>query len=810
MNPIYPTELFDQHFFMTLFDKMNDAVFVHPFKKDGFGNFIKVNKAACERLGYSEKELLSLTAIDVFMPLDDNDMVQKYQHFLQQGWSIFEGAYRTKKGELVPIEVNARLIKIHGVRLVVSVMRDISLRRNVQEKLKFSEFKYQLLFDRIGDPTFVHYFDEGNPSTFIEVNEAACYKFGYTKEEFLTLSPKDIVVPFRDFKEQMQHIYRILMAGQCHVFEILQKTKTGKTFLSEISVCLFTIGNRPAVMAIARDISDRKRAENQLQQQFDLEKIIATTSNRFSDVSDFDKKLTCTLQDLGLFTNADRATYYWYDATLQCARQTHWWYRDGKEGPDEMIVELHATDFPWWTQKLAEREMIGVVDLSLLPSEAHAEKELLRAQGIRSLLMVPIVTDDIIRGFMGVSFQKETGSWGEIEHRLLQTCGEIIGNALGRKLSEEYHRRLEMRLAQSQRVARVGHYDVDFVNDRWESSAMLDVLLGLDPDYEHTHAGWMRFVHPDFKEEVETYTRETVIGQAQPFDKEYKIINQRTHEECWVHDRGEVKVDDEGRTIGLFGTVQDITEYVKMREAMHEQEELMVAQSRHAAMGEMISMIAHQWRQPLGVIAMHANNILADIDLESLDSQIVKETMQAITKQTQHLSHTIDDFRDFFKPDKAMMQVSPKEIIEETLLVIGASLKGKGISVEVACPQDITLVTYSRELLQVMLNLLKNAKEALVESNEAQKNIWITVLDAGDFVIFRVLDNGGGIKQEVLPRIFDPYFSTKEAQNGTGLGLYMCKTIIYKHLKGTVIAYNKDHGACFEVTLPKELSCGGN
>ena len=234
-------------------------------------------------------------------------------------------------------------------------------------------------------------------------------------------------------------------------------------------------------------------------------------------------------------------------------------------------------------------------------------------------------------------------------------------------------------------------------------------------------------------------------------------------------------------------------------------EEIMLAQSRHAAMGEMISMIAHQWRQPISVISMGANNILADIELDMVDEKTLKSGAKDIINKTQELSKTIDDFRNFFRPSKETDEILPEDVFAEALSVIGKSLEYNNIEVITEFHNGKEIRTYSRELMQVLINILKNAKEALAESIKEDRKIFISVVDNDSEVFLSVCDNAGGIKEDILDKIFDPYYSTKNEKNGTGLGLYMCKTIIEKHLMGNIKAQNKNSGACFIIRLPLDL-----
>ncbi len=261
-------------------------------------------------------------------------------------------------------------------------------------------------------------------------------------------------------------------------------------------------------------------------------------------------------------------------------------------------------------------------------------------------------------------------------------------------------------------------------------------------------------------------------------------------------------LNKEGEIINYLGIMREITKEVYLEKELREKEELMLSQSRNAAMGEMISMIAHQWRQPITAISMSANNIIADIDLEMFEEEQIKKIAENISKQTQYLSKTIDDFRNFFKKDKVPNRFEFKELIDEVSSIMLASLKNNNIEFKIDdIDNSLTLKTYKRELLQVLLNVIKNAKEALCENNAENRCIEIKVIKISDKIKIEISDNAGGIKEENLDKIFNAYFTTKEEFNGTGLGLYMSKMIVEKHLNGKLKAYNSDVGAVFEIII---------
>ncbi len=232
----------------------------------------------------------------------------------------------------------------------------------------------------------------------------------------------------------------------------------------------------------------------------------------------------------------------------------------------------------------------------------------------------------------------------------------------------------------------------------------------------------------------------------------------------------------------------------------------LIQQSRLAQMGEMISMIAHQWRQPLTAITATTNNlqIKALID-EKIDTQQLQEELELITNYSQHLSLTIDDFRNFFKPDKIKTESKLEDIIEKAINIIKTSFESKNINLITNYSFNDTLFTYASEIQQVILIILKNAEDILMEKNIENKLIKINTFKENNFAIIQIEDNGGGIAMKIINKIFDPYFSTKKSKEGTGIGLYMSKIIIDEHCLGNLSVKNSTKGATFEIKLPIKI-----
>lgn len=234
---------------------------------------------------------------------------------------------------------------------------------------------------------------------------------------------------------------------------------------------------------------------------------------------------------------------------------------------------------------------------------------------------------------------------------------------------------------------------------------------------------------------------------------------------------------------------------------LRQKDQILIQQGRLAAMGEMINNIAHQWRQPLNNVGLLIQNLQFAFKEGQLTEKEMDNAIEKAMKTIIYMSHTIDDFRNFFRHDKEKELFLIHNIINKTLHFIGATLESQGIIVKCQFSETTSATGYPNEYAQVILNILSNARDALIERKIKNPEISIVVADNDDISVVSIRDNAGGIENHILPRIFDPYFTTKEPGKGTGIGLYMSKIIIEQNMGGKLTANNLPDGVEFIIQL---------
>ena len=239
---------------------------------------------------------------------------------------------------------------------------------------------------------------------------------------------------------------------------------------------------------------------------------------------------------------------------------------------------------------------------------------------------------------------------------------------------------------------------------------------------------------------------------------------------------------------------------------------ILFQQNKMAAMGEMIGNIAHQWRQPLSVFTTIASALKLKREYGIIEEKDYDESIDHIIETANYLSNTIDDFRYYFSPNKEKDLFNTKFLLNRCIKIVSIDFFNKHIKI-IDNVEELMIYSYENELLQVIINILNNAKDELIKIEEEQNRlIFIDLYKEQNNLIIKIKDSAGGIKKEIIDRIFEPYFTTKHKSNGTGIGLYMCEEIIVKHIQGKIKVSNEEYifenknftGALFEISIPIE------
>lgn len=347
-------------------------------------------------------------------------------------------------------------------------------------------------------------------------------------------------------------------------------------------------------------------------------------------------------------------------------------------------------------------------------------------------------------------------------------------------------------------------YERDLKSNKLIWFGDIDSFLGyeketISSDSQH----WLELIHPDDKQKV-LKTLEAYNTSKHPIHYEYRIMQKDGDYQYW-EDQSMPILNKNGKPKKWIGVCTNITQAKKLTRQL-------IEKNKMASMGEMIGNIAHQWRQPLSVISSGATGLKLQKEFNMLTDEFFMETCDSINENAQYLSKTIDDFRNFINQNTEETTLDVKQMIDEFLSLMQASIKTHNIKVQTDIPSDLVMVGYKNELIQCLINLFNNSKDALKEKRkDNERFIFIKVYKTDkNTVVFRFTDNGGGIESDIIERVFEPYFTTKHKAKGTGLGLHMTYNMINESMHGSITVENIHYkinetnydGAKFTIELP--------
>lgn len=376
-------------------------------------------------------------------------------------------------------------------------------------------------------------------------------------------------------------------------------------------------------------------------------------------------------------------------------------------------------------------------------------------------------------------------------------------------------KKMENELQEAERLVEDGR----IVIFRWKKDLSVEYVSKSISNYGYKkdaiqNKNYLDIVYHEDKELLKNSIESAVKEDKTFFFSSYRIIDGEGSIK-WIFSRAIIIKDDFSQVKHFYGYIHDITriklseEELKQKVAIEvekniQKDRLLIQQSKLASMGEMLGSIAHQWRQPLNNVSLILHFIKDSFAQQSISEKKLQEYVKRAKDQIDYMSDTIDVFRNFFKPSKAKEQFLVSEAIQSALSIINVQLYSHDVEIELFL-EDIAVFGYENEFKQAILNILNNAKDAIAlkkEKRDFSPKISIKTEKKDQKCSITLSNNGGRVSNEVKQRMFDPYYTTKFENKGTGIGLYMCKTIIEGNMQGEIDVQNSKDGVIFEILLP--------
>jgi PAS domain S-box-containing protein len=391
-----------------------------------------------------------------------------------------------------------------------------------------------------------------------------------------------------------------------------------------------------------------------------------------------------------------------------------------------------------------------------------------------------------------------------------------------KKIFASYNRNYENKNRQLRRIKQRYELAIIASNDGlWDrnlktgtiffSKKWLD-MLGYKAGEIKNYKGWLELLHEKDRKNIEQIIQDYIEQNSdEHLICEYRL-KMKNGNYKWILARGKVFKDDKNDRKRLLMMTMDIDdkkettkklkELVKKEVAKNEEKQrLLIQQNKLAAMGEMIGAIAHQWRQPLNNISLILHFIRDNIKQENFKETQLNSFIEKAKEQIIYMSQTIDDFRDFYKPSKQIVNFDIKKAIQSTVDIMQTQINKYDIEVTIK-GKSLHVDGYENEFKQAILNILSNAKDAIsLKEKNFKARIDIEIFEKNNKKYITIFNNAGNIDNSIIDRIFEPYFTTKFETKGTGIGLYMTKTIIETSMEGEIYVENKDDGVVFTITL---------
>lgn len=758
---------------------------------DERGRITYWNPSAEEMFAYAAAEVIDQELHQLIAPARFHTAFQRgFAQFVVTGEGAVLGktielAALRKDGSEFPMEITISAMDLNGRRHALGVIRDISARKQAEEALR----KTQFVVDNTADGVYW----VGADSRIVGINDAACKILGYAREELLAMTVHDLSPDFppETWRQHWEEVRR----RKSFTLETSGKARDGRVFPVEVMINYVQFEGQEYNCAFVRDISGRRQAEERIKALArELETILGTLTVGVSFLKE--RRV--------LWANAAHDRIFGYAPGESSGLDTAIFYatedeyrRVGREGYARLAEGKAYTTEAEMQRRDGSRVWCSLTGRAVNPANL--------ADG--SIWMILDVTD-----------RKQAEAQLQSSERLFREAIEFMAVPIGiadiKGAIISYNKKFTQTF---------GYVAADIPTiDAWMEAAYPD------PAYrEEVLRIWGADVAGAIAEQASTPPREYLVsaknGQTKYVEivmrpigplviaSFYDLTERRRAEEVLRVKSNEL----ESLTRNLEHRVE-----AEVSKRLHN-EQILVQQAKLAAIGETLGAIAHQWRQPLNALGLTIQNLQDAKTFGELNDQLLTDTVGKSMAQIQHMSKTIDDFRNFFRPDKGKSVFETVRAAADVLSLFATQLQANGISFRLtchpcgrtfddlteltACPET-TVLGYRNEFEHVLLNLVNNARDAILESRRRtgrpeQGLLTFDFHNRAGQVIIEVGDNGGGLAPEVLARLFEPYFTTKEPTKGTGLGLYMSKVIIEEHMGGSITAANGGAGALFMIGL---------
>jgi PAS domain S-box-containing protein len=644
----------------------------------------------------------------------------------------------------------------------------------------------------------------------VYANKRCSEVLGYSREEFYApdfdfmslIAPESVDLIRSNFKRHMS-------GKDIEPYEYVLLNKKREKIEAIITTKLIDYADGKAILGIITDITERKRVEKELQYRLKFQHLITTVSSQFINLhpAQIDDEIDYALRQIGEFADADRSYVFQFADDQKSLSCTHEWCAEGITATIERIQNAPVETYPWSMKKFLNGDMVLVPRLSDLPLEAIVEKQEFEKQGIQSILAVPIVINGKVIGFIGLDSVREEKMWAQDTSSLLKIAGQVFASALENKKNrqalhenEEHLRTVYETFPDAVTIIQAEDgrcVDVNSAFTRLTGWTPEDVIGKTAADLNIWH-------NPDEREKLTSGIAQN--GKVENLEAKFRLKDGSII--TALMSAVLIRLKDKPHILTITRDISDLKSAQKEREQLRTQ---LIQAQKMEAIGTLAGGIAHDFNNILGAIIGYAEMALYDTKKDSMEHYNIDQVLKA-GHRAKNLVKQILAFSRKSEQDKNIILLTP--IVEEALKLLRASLPTT-IEIKQSIESGLDAIFADpTQMHQVIMNLCTNSAHAMGDTGgilnvelrnvdlNAKKAVQYSELNPGPYVQLSISDTGQGMDSATLERIFDPYFTTKEQDKGTGMGLAVVHGIVKGHGGGIRVQSKLGKGTRFDILFP--------
>ena len=649
-----------------------------------------------------------------------------------------------------------------------------------------------------------------NGGRIVYVNKRCIDVMGYSRKEFYAPDFDFMVLIAPESVDLIRSNLKRHMAGEdIEPYEYTLLNKKGEKIVAINTTKLIDYENGKAILGIITDITDRKRVEDELQHRLEFQHLITTVSSQFINLhpAQIDDEIDRSIQQIGEFADADRSYVFQFSEDQESVSCTHEWCKPKIESTIERIQEAPIDSFPWAMERFLDAEMVIIPRVSELPSEASKEKQEFEQQGIQSIMAVPMISGGRVLGFIGLDSVREEKMWTDDTTLLLKIVGQVFANALENKTTRQALQESEERLRTVYETFPDPVTIIQLADGRCvDVNSAFTRVTGWDCEevIGKTAADLDIWPHPEEREKLTAGIAQH--GKIENLEAKFRLKDGSVI--TALMSAVLIQLNDKPHVITI---TRDISELKAAQEEREQLKTQLIQAQKMEAIGTLAGGIAHDFNNILGAIIGYAEMALYDTQKDSMEHYNIDQVLRA-GHRAKDLVKQILAFSRKSEQDKNVISLAP--VINETLKLLRASLPTTIEIKQNIEPNLDAIFADPTQMHQVVMNLCTNSAHAMrdtggiltVELTNVDLRIKETAqypdLNPGPYVKLSISDTGHGMDSTTMDRIFDPYFTTKDLDKGTGMGLAVVHGIIKGHSGGIQVQSKPGKGARFDILFP--------